>query len=149
MCTSSYYNYTTVQCFYFSTLKKKDKKPKQKQSNCINTYSFVRVLYFIFIAKPRSKSASNTSRSVTPITNQSHNKLQPQSIVQHATTKRDNPKINLVSTTVNISYQHQQQSKPQQQNNIPESNNDYINKPPTGRQQQYTVINTGMHTNEM
>lgn len=102
--------------------------------------------------KPRSKSECSPFRSTSA--NQANNKQ-----VSRATVNRDNPKINAcsTSTTVNITYQHLQQHHQSKNKNMPamhqhQTNSanvfDYTNKPPNGRQQ-LTIVNTGMHTNEM
>lgn len=117
---------------------------------CVDTliYKILRTV------KPRSKSECSPFRSTSA--NQANNKQ-----VSRGAVNRDNPKINAcsTSTTVNITYQHLQQQQQQHQSknkNMPEmhqqyqtnSATDYTNKPPNGRQQ-LTIVNTGMHTNEM
>lgn len=107
------------------------------------------------IVKPRSKSECSPFRSTSG--NQANNKQ-----VLRSAVSRDNPKINpcSTSTTVNITYQHLQQQHQSKNKNMPamhqqqqhQTNSvnviDYnTNKPPNGRQ--LTIINTGMHTNEM
>lgn len=102
------------------------------------------------IVKPRSKSECSPFRSTSA--NQTNNKQ-----VSRGAVNRDNPKINTcsTSTTVNITYQHLQQQQLQHQSknkNMPamhqqHQTNDYTNKPPNGKQ--LTIVNTGMHTNEM
>ncbi|XP_037045695.1 probable serine/threonine-protein kinase DDB_G0278845 isoform X4 [Bradysia coprophila] len=109
-----------------------------------------------FTMKPRSKSECSPFRSTSA--NQANNKQASRGAVN-----RDNPKINAcsTSTTVNITYQHLQQQQQQQHQsknkNMPAMHQhqtksanvlDYTNKPPNGRQQ-LTIVNTGMHTNEI
>lgn len=108
------------------------------------------LIYKIHVpVKPRSKSECSPFRSTSG--NQANNKQ-----VARGAVNRDNPKINAcsTSTTVNITYQHLQQQQHQSKNkNMPamhQTNSatvDYTNKPPNGRQ--LTIVNTGMHTNEM
>lgn len=110
-------------------------------------WTLVLILFSKFITKirlekQRSKSASSTTRTRSPtVTALAHNKQQ-----HNNDAKKDNPKIaSSVSTTVKISYQ---QHAKYTTNALAGSN--YTNKPPTGKQQnQYAVINTNMHTNDM
>lgn len=120
---------------------------------------FVTLIYTnLRTVKPRSKSECTPFRSTSA--NQANNKQ-----VSRGAVNGNNPKINAcsTSTTVNITYQHLQQQQQQQHQsknkNMPamqqhQTNSatvDYnTNKPPrpNGRQQ-LTIVNTGMHTNDM
>lgn len=139
-----------------------------------NTFHFVNnfVCFFSFSAKPRSKSACGSRRSVASsmASNESHQRhptvhfqlppspiSSPQKQFESHSKRSTDPKIDneSINTTIvnNNNYENSRHNTQMQRKMFfmqsnPIQNTFNQNKPPSGKRS-YTIINTELHTNEM